>query len=52
MIQRDVTRYACGHVGRMTTKGKVPGFIRVAEIRDAKVWPSDKKCPECANRNG
>jgi hypothetical protein len=40
-----VIRYECGHVG-FVTEGKVKAFIRVAEIRNAKVEDSDKKCPE------
>jgi hypothetical protein len=41
-----VTRYACGHVGKVAGK-KVKRFIRVAEIRRQPVEESKKQCPEC-----
>lgn len=46
-----LTRYRCGHVGRMTT-GKVKRFIRVAEIRKQVLEESDKHCPACKNSEG
>ena len=48
-----LTRYACGHIGRMNYQGMTTGkarpkaFIRVAEIRDEKVEESSKQCPDC-----
>ena len=41
-----LTRYRCGHVGRVTGK-TVKGFIRVAEIKGQPVEDSSKMCPNC-----
>ena len=41
-----LTRFACGHVG-LTTAGKVKVFIRVAEVRNARVTEeTEKNCPD------
>lgn len=41
-----LTRFACGCVGRNNEAShKVTAFIRVVEVRGAKVDESDKKCP-------
>lgn len=47
--QLDLNRYDCGHVGRESDsyKAKAKAFIRVAEIRGAKVEDQAKKCPDC-----
>lgn len=49
MSTLKVFRFTCGHVGRNNEswRSEVSTFIRVAEIRDAKVEESDKSCPDC-----
>lgn len=44
-----VFRFTCGHVGRENDSryAKAKAFIRVAEIRKAKVIEPDKVCPDC-----
>lgn len=44
-----VFRFTCGHVGRTNDApyAKAQAFIRVAEIRKAKVIEPDKVCPDC-----
>lgn len=46
-----ITRYTCGHVGRMAGR-QVKRFIRVAEIRRQPVEESDKQCPDCKHTEG
>lgn len=55
-MKPPVTIYACGHVGRQNfVQTKARGFIRVAEIRGARVEvPTNdhgqeivKNCPDC-----
>jgi hypothetical protein len=46
-----VTRFTCGHVGRMSVLGKTGNaFIRVAEIRNARVNQGFRECPSCRGR--
>lgn len=49
-----VSRYACGHIGRMNmandSRRSVKGFIRVGEIRGATVLYDRDKCPNCKGR--
>lgn len=41
-----LTRFACGDIGRNNEASrKVTAFIRVAEVRGARVEESTKKCP-------
>lgn len=42
-----LTEYACGHIGKVAEGRKAKAFILVAEIRNASVDDSPKKCPDC-----
>jgi hypothetical protein len=41
----------CGHIGHMTSAGKVNVFIRVARIGSRAVIRLPGRCPQCAHRD-
>lgn len=47
-------RFSCGHVGRTndSPNAKAQAFIRVAEVRGARVEEDRKPCPDCGGKGG
>lgn len=48
-----LTRFSCGHVGRMSAgvHAKAQAFIKVAEIRSSHVDESTNNCPHCNSKD-